>query len=187
MTDSESVTQLLAALREGDDEAMDQLVPLVYLELRRIAQLQLRGVLGATLNTTAVVHEAYLKLGGAKGIDYADRGHFFAVAATAMRQVLLDQARRRLADKRGGGAAHTLLENVQIPIEDRAADLVELDHALSHLEELDERAARIVELRFFAGLSVEETAEALETSASTIKREWRRAKAFLYRELGGTR
>jgi RNA polymerase sigma factor (TIGR02999 family) len=184
MSESRSVTQLLAELRGGDQEAFDRLVPLVYAELRRIAQSQLRGVRSATLNTTVVVHEAYLKLGGAAGIDYADRGHFFAVAATAMRQVLLDHARRKLAEKRGGGAAHTLLDDVEIAVEDRAAELVELDQALTRLAELDERAARIVELRFFAGLKVEEIAEALEVSAPTVKREWRRARAFLYRELG---
>ncbi len=186
MSDTQSVTQLLAAIREGDERAMDQLVPLVYLELRQIAQSQLRGIRGATLNTTAVVHEAYLKFGGARHIDYADRGHFFAVAATAMRRVLLDQARRRLADKRGGGAPHTLLENVQIPIAERAEDLIALDQALERLRDLDERSARIVDLRFFAGLSVEETAEAVGVSSATVKREWRRARAFLYRELDGT-
>ena len=185
MSESASVTRLLSALREGDTSAFGRLMPLVYGEMRRIAQGQLRGAVGATLNTTAVVHEAYLKLGGAEGIEYADRGHFFAVAATAMRQILLDHARRHLADKRGGGAAHTLLDDLEIPVEDRAAELVELDQALIRLAELDERTARVVELRFFAGLSVEETAEVLKVSAPTVKREWRRARAFLYRELGG--
>jgi RNA polymerase sigma factor (TIGR02999 family) len=184
MTEASPVTRLLSALREGDPDALGALVPLVYAELRRIARIQLRAASGATLNTTAVVHEAYLKLGGAQGLDFADRGHFFAVAATAMRQVLLDHARRHLADKRGGGAAHTLLDDLEIPVEDRAAELVELDQALTRLEELDERTARVVELRFYAGLSVEETAQALDVSAPTVKRDWRRARAFLYRELG---
>lgn len=185
MSDSSSVTHLLSALRDGDEKAFGQLVPLVYEELRRIARSQLRGSAGATLNTTAVVHEAYLKLGGARGIDYQDRGHFFAVAANAMRQVLIDSARRKLADKRGGGAAHTLLDDVDVPFDDRAAELVELDTALDRLAELDERAAKVVELRFFAGLNVEETAISLGVSAPTVKREWRRARAFLNRELGG--
>lgn len=185
MNESPSVTRLLSQLREGDPDAFGQLVPLVYGEMRQIARGQLRGVAGATLNTTAVVHEAYIKLGGAAGIEYADRGHFFAVAATAMRQILLDHARRHLADKRGGGAAHTLLDDLEIAVDDRAAELVELDQALDRLAELDQRAARIVELRFFAGLNVEETAEAMEVSTPTVKREWRRARAFLYRELGG--
>jgi len=185
MDDSASITRLLSALREGDEDAFGRLVPLVYEELRRIAQIQLRGAAAATLNTTAVVHEAYLKLGGADGIDYQDRGHFFAVAANAMRQVLLDHARRKLADKRGGGAAHTLLDGVDIAVEDRAAELVELDRALDRLAELDERTARIVELRFFAGLNVDETAASLGISAPTVKRGWRRARAFLNRELGG--
>jgi RNA polymerase sigma factor (TIGR02999 family) len=184
MNHSTSVTRLLSALREGDSSAFGRLVPLVYDEMRLIAQGQLRHAVGATLNTTAVVHEAYLKLGGAEGIDYADRGHFFAVAATAMRQILLDHARRHLADKRGGGAVHTLIDSVDIPVEDRAAEVVELDQALTRLADLDPRAARVVEMRFFAGLSVEETAEALALSAPTVKRDWRRARAFLYRELG---
>ena len=186
MSDSATVTRLLTALRRGDESAYERLVPLVYDELRRIAQGQLRGAVGATLNTTAVVHEAYLKLGGARGIEYADRGHFFAVAANAMRQILLDRARRHLADKRGGRAAHTLLDGLEIPVDDRATELVELDLAIARLAELDAVAARVVELRFFAGLDVDETATALGVSAPTVKRAWRRARAFLYRELGST-
>lgn len=187
MDESATVTRLLSALRQGDADAFGRLVPLVYAEMRQIAQGQLRRAQASTLNTTAVVHEAYLKLGGADGIEYADRGHFFAVAATAMRQVLLDHARRHLADKRGGGAAHTLLDDLEIAVDDRAAELVELDQALDHLAELDARTARVVELRFFAGLNVDETAEALGVSPPTVKREWRRARAFLYRELGGAK
>lgn len=183
MTAQSEVTRLLAALREGDGEALDRLFPLVYAELRRIAHGQLSRKGPSTLQTTAVVHEAYLKLATGAGTAPRDRGHFFAVAATAMRQILVDHARAHLRQKRGSGAEHLQLDERDIPVEDRAAELVELDLALSRLAELDERAARVVELRFFGGLAVEETAEALGVSERTVKRDWREARAFLFREL----
>jgi RNA polymerase sigma factor (TIGR02999 family) len=176
------VTRLLAAARSGDPTAIEAIFPIVYGELRGIASRQLRGA-NATLNTTAVVHEAYLKLVGASSLQLQDRHHFFALAATAMRQVLLDHARRHLSEKRGGGAAHTLLDDNSVAVESRAVEIVELDLALQKLSQLDARLGQVVELRFFAGLSVEETAEVMEISAITVKREWRRAKAFLFREL----
>lgn len=185
MTDRDAVTRLLHAARDGDHDALGRLLPLVYDELRRIARRQLRGASGGTLSATVVVHEAFLKLGGTGGFHVRDRGHFMAVAATAMRQVAIDHARERLAQKRGGGAAHTLLDGHDLPVESRAEELLELDQALTRLAALDTRTARVVELRFFAGLDVDETARALEISTATVKREWRRARAFLYRELGG--
>jgi len=185
MSDSEDVTRLLHRARGGDSGAVHRLLPLVYDELRAIARRQLRGATGGTLSATVVVHEAYLKIGGERGLAARDRGHFFAVAATAMRQVAIDHARERSAKKRGGGAPHTLLDGHDLPVESRAEELLVLDDALTRLASLDERAARVVELRFFAGLDVEETADALDVSTPTVKRDWRRARAFLYHELGG--
>lgn len=185
MASDPGITQLLAALREGDAEALDVLFPLVYRELREMAHRQLaRGGRG-TLNTTAVVHEAYLRFAERDGISPSDRIHFFALAARAMRQILIDHARRRLAKKRGGGAPHDLLDDRDIAVEARATELLDLDRALERLGVLDERLARVVELRFFSGMSVEETAEALDVAPRTVKRDWRKARAFLFRELHG--
>lgn len=184
MTRDPAVTRLLADLRRGDPDALGALFPLVYADLRDLARRQLRGARG-TLNTTAVVHEAYLRFAGNDGVLPSDRAHFFAIAARAMRQIVIDHARRHLAAKRGGGAPHTLLDEAQVAVEDRAEELLDLHAALERMETLDARLGRVVELRFFAGLSVEETAEALSVSAITVKRDWRKAKAFLYRELHG--
>jgi len=171
-------------MSEGDESALDRLLPLVYAELRRIAHGQRAGrASDLTLNTTAIVHEAYLKLAHSAAATPKDRGHFFAVAATAMRQILIDHARARLARKRGDGADHVSLEDHDAVVDQRASELVDLDAALRRLEQVDERAARVVELRFFGGLSVEEAAEALGIGARTVKREWRAARAFLFREM----
>jgi RNA polymerase sigma factor (TIGR02999 family) len=173
-------------MREGDGDALDLLLPLVYAELRQIAHGQLAGKgQPLTLNTTAVVHEAYLKLMRSESAAPRDRGHFFAVAATAMRQIVIDHARARLAQKRGDGAQHQSLDDHEIAIDDRASELMDLDAALKRLEVMDARASKVVELRFFGGLTVEETAEALEIAPRTVKREWREARALLYRELRG--
>jgi RNA polymerase sigma factor (TIGR02999 family) len=181
------ITRLLASLQDGDAEALNALFPIVYADLRSLARNQLRGGARGTLNTTAVVHEAYLRFAGNEGLAVRDRGHFFALAARAMRQIVIDHARRHLAGKRGGGAAHTLLEDADVAVESRAGELLDLHAALGRLEALDARLGRVVELRFFAGLSVEEAAAAMDVSAITVKRDWRKAKAFLYRELhGGT-
>jgi RNA polymerase sigma factor (TIGR02999 family) len=176
------ITQLLAAARLGDRAAVDRLFELVYDELRQIARRQLgRG--GETLRTTALVHEAYLKMAQGQGATPQDRTHFFATAARAMRQILVDHARRRQAQKRGAGVRPAFLDEERIGFGARQEEILAVDAALSRLELLDARLGRLVELRFYAGLSVEEAAATLEISPRTIKRDWRKARAFLYREL----
>jgi RNA polymerase sigma factor (TIGR02999 family) len=180
------ITRVLAELRGGDRTALDRLFPLVYRELRDSAHRQLaRGRPGDTLSTTALVHETYLKLVGSAKPDWADRRHFFAVAARAMRQIIVDYARRVTADKRGGGTTALALDVALLPAAERASDLIALDDALSELGALSERLAQVVELRFFAGLSVEETGEALELSPRTVKRDWEKARAYLFRAVQG--
>lgn len=178
------ITELLRGIERGEREARDQLFEMVYRELRTIARRQLARRRGpATLNTTALVHEAYLKLAGDSLLSTRDRGHFFALSSRAMRQVLVDHARRRLRGKRGGGAAVLPLEGIDVPVSERAEELIALDGALARLEEMDADLARLVEWRFFGGLSVEEVAGLMEVSDRTVKRHWRAARAFLYREL----
>jgi len=180
------VTQLLETLRNGDRSALDDLFPLIYRELHALAHRQLAARRpGQTLNATALVHEAYLKLVGQSRAMWQDRQHFFAVAATAMRHIIVDYARHRRALKRGGNVQPTLLdeERMGVPVDEKAEEIIALDTALEHLEGLDERLARVVELRFFGGLSVEETAEVLDVSERTVKRDWRKARAFLYQVL----
>lgn len=178
------LTQLLAEAREGNNAALDRVVGMVYDQLRRIARQQLRRERpGHTLHPTALVHEAYLKLSADTGLDVADRDHFFAIAARSMRQILIDHARRRNAEKHGGEWAHTSVEGKQIPADGPDANLVALDAALDRLGAMDERARRIVEYRFFMGLSEEETAELLQLSTRTVRREWVKARAWLYKEL----
>ena len=180
MEESGEITALLAALREGDRAALDRLFPLVYDELRERARHRLRSRRdGETLSTTALVHEAYLKLAGSEHASYNDRVHFFAVASRAMRQILVDHARQAATAKRSGGAVVDF-DPDQIADAGRAEELIALDEALAMLERLDERLARIVELRFFGGLSVEESADALGISPRTVKRDWRKARAFLH-------
>ncbi len=177
------ITQLLAAWQGGDGAALDRLVPLIYEQLRFLARRQQAKGASDTLQTTAVVHEAYLKLAGSEGQDFVDRGHFYAVASRAMRQVLVDHARRKSAQKRGGDRARIEPTEGSFAVEDRAEQVLAVDEALTRLDRLDPRLARIVEMRFFTGLSVEETAGVVGTSASTVKRDWKKARAFLYREL----
>jgi RNA polymerase sigma factor (TIGR02999 family) len=182
--DSDQVTQLLAQVGGGNRAAVDELTPLVYRELKRIAGGQLRNERpGHTLQATALVHEAYLKLVDQRDVSWQNRAHFFGVAAQVMRRILMDYAKSKVRDKRGGGMRQTTLDEALVVSEDRASDLVQIDEALTRLEQLDARQAKVVELRFFGGLSVEETAEALGISAPTVKREWAMAKAWLYREL----
>jgi RNA polymerase sigma factor (TIGR02999 family) len=180
------VTRLLIAWNAGDRGAVERLMPLVYGELRRIAERQFRRErAGHTLQPTAVVHEAYFRLVDQTRATWKNRGHFFAIAAQAMRRILIDHARAREADKRGGGEGHVTLDvGIASPEPADDVDLLALDEALVRLKVLDEPQARIVELRFFGGLSIEETAEVLETSPSSIKREFRSARAWLFRELG---
>jgi len=178
------ITQLLTQLTGGNRAAVDELTPLIYRELKRIAGGQLRNERpGHTLQATALVHEAYLKLVDQRDVSWQNRAHFFGVAAQAMRRILLDYAKQRVREKRGGGQHRTTLDEGLAVAPERASDLVVIDEALSRLERLDARQAKIVELRFFGGLSVEETAEAMGISAPTVKREWAMAKAWLYREL----
>jgi RNA polymerase sigma factor (TIGR02999 family) len=181
------VTELLRAARRGDRRALDELFPLVYQELRALARGQRSRWHGdLTLNATALVHEAYIKLVDPEVVPSESREHFFAVAAKVMRHLLCNYARDRRRLKRGGAAPHVTLENA---LEASAApdrdgdDLVALDAALDRLEQVNERQARIVECRFFAGLNIEETASALDISPATVKRDWTLAKAWLYREV----
>ena len=182
----EEITQLLIAHHAGDQGAFDRLLPLVYDDLRRIARRQLRRSGGAqTLNATALVHEAYFRLVDERRVDWQDRGHFFAIAARSMRRILVDYARERGAQKRGGGQAHVELRPDDIAVEEQAESLIALDQALATLGSFSERLARVVECRVFGGLSEEETAGALGISLRTSQREWQRARAWLAREMSG--
>jgi RNA polymerase sigma factor (TIGR02999 family) len=184
MPSDEDTTELLLALRAGDSRALDRLVPRVYDELHRIAHRALAARRGAaTLRTTGLVHEAYLKLIDRSRIEVEDRGHFLALAATAMRHIVIDRARKRQAQKRGGDRRRVPLDEDVVWSETRASDLIELDEALGRLERFDERLSRVVECRFFAGLSVEETALAMRLAPRSVNRAWRKAKAWLYREM----
>lgn len=185
------ITGLLVQLRDGDESALDRVFPLVYEELRRVAHLQRRRqARHDTMNTTALVHEAYIRLVGNEAHGFNSRAHFLAIAATAMRQILIDYARRRAAAKRGGGGADLSFDAIEAAVdsetgfsENRALALLALNKALLRLQQHDERQSRIVECRIFGGMSIEETAEALAISVSTVKREWAEAQAWLYREL----
>jgi RNA polymerase sigma-70 factor, ECF subfamily len=178
------VTELLLAWGSGDRSALDELVPLVHQELRRLARSQMRGERdNHTLQTTALVNEAFLRLIDLRRIRWQDRAHFLALSAQLMRRVLVDHARTRNYRKRGGGAATVALDDVAVAVPERAADLVALDEALENLARVDPRKSRVVELRFFGGLSVEETAEALNVSPETVMRDWRLAKVWLLREM----
>lgn len=181
-----TVTALLSEWSGGDREAVERLLPLVYDELRReAARLFRREPPGHTLQPTAVVHEAWLRL--PQSGPWKSRAQFFAVAGRLMREVLIDHARRRFAAKRGGRQARLALdEEMQTPGGGRGVELLALDEALEKLEKLDEQQARVVELRYFAGLSIEETAEALSVSPATVKREWQMARAWLRGALGGS-
>jgi RNA polymerase sigma factor (TIGR02999 family) len=175
------ITRLLASISEGDRDALNQLFPVVYAELRALAHRQLARLRpGDTLQTTALVHEAYLKLLGTARPEWHDRRHFFAVASRAMRQISVDYARAHAAQKRGGNTPALRLDEERMPVADRAHELVLLDQALTALESLSQRPARVVELRFFGGLSVEETAAVMDVSERTVKREWQKARAFLF-------
>ncbi len=178
------VTRLLAAWREGDVSAPQKLFTLLYGHLRRLARAQLgRRHPGLTLSATALVHEAYLKLAHRPRLVLSDRQHFYAVAAKAMRQILLDHARRHGAQKRGAGAVRVTLDEAVMRLDTEAADVVALDTALTALEAVDPHLSRLVELRFYGGLSTEETAEALDVSPRTVKREWQKARLFLFHRL----
>lgn len=191
MHPSEDITGLLRAWRNGDGEALNALTPLVYERLRQLARGYARREPDrGSLQPTAIVHEAYLRLVEATEVDWQDRAHFFAVAARVMRRVLIDAARARRASKRGGDVAHVDHSNpfdfdtVPAATSDPAAALCQLDDALTSLAKLDVRRAQVIELRFFGGLTVEETAQALDVSPQTVMRDWSLARAWLARELG---
>jgi RNA polymerase sigma factor (TIGR02999 family) len=181
---SQEVTRLLIAWSDGDQAALDELLPLVYQELHRLAHRHLRRERGGhTLQTTALVHEAYLRLIDQKEVQWRNRAHFFALSAQMMRRILVDSARARKRRKRGGGALQITFDEGLEVSDERAAEVVALDEALQSLAEFDQRKSRMVELRFFAGLSIEETAEVLGVSPGTVMRDWTLAKTWLQREI----
>jgi RNA polymerase sigma factor (TIGR02999 family) len=184
------ITRLLQQWQNGSGDAFERLVPLVYAELRTIASRRISHEWRHDhLQTTAVVNEAYLRLFGQRDVDWQNRGHFFAIAAQLMRRILVDHARRERRQKRGGGGAQLVLDEAlaAAPPAIDAVDTLDLDRALQKLEQLDPEEARIVELRFFGGLTIEETAAALGISVATVKREWAIAKGWLHRELAAGR
>ncbi len=181
---SGQVTHLLRAWGDGDEQALEQLLPLVDAELRRLARAYMyRERRDHTLQPTALIHEAFIRLAGAQNIRWQDRAHFFGICARVMRRVLVDYARARGFQKRGARAEKVPLPDVSIPVPERPVDIVALDLALDALAIQDERKSRVVELRFFAGLTTEETAEVLHVSSDTVKRDWRLAKLWLLRQL----
>ena len=183
---SQNVTQLLIGWSNGDKEALDALLPLVYEELRKQATRYLRHERpGHTLQTTALIHEAYLKLVDQKNVHWQNRAHFFGIAAQLMRRILVDHARTKKRAKRGGSDIRVSFNDANLVGQARDLDLVAVDEALTRLAELDEQQSRIVELRFFSGLTVEETAAILAISPATVKRDWSMAKAWLHREISG--
>jgi len=183
---TQAVTRLLLQWTDGDANALDQLLPLVYDELRRLAQSYLRKEnVGHTLQSTALVHEAYLRLIDQRNVSWQNRSHFFGIAAQMMRRVLVDHARAHNAAKRGSGGIKVTLEEGLVAAEQRDVNVIALDGALNKLAEIDPQQSRIVELRFFAGLSIEDTAEVLKISPATVKRDWAMAKAWLYGEMSG--
>src|ERR1035437_8097714 len=179
------ISTLLRAWSDGDQSALDRLTPIVYGELRRLARRYMKHERpGSSLQTSALVNEAYLRLVDYERMQWQNRAHFFAVSSQLMRRILVDHARRRNL-KRGGGVQHVGLEEAAVVGGDRAADMVALDDAMNALARLDPRKVQVVEMRFFGGLSVEETAEVLRVSSVTVMRDWSTAKAWLYRELAG--
>ena len=188
MNDPDTISTLLRAHRGGDRGALDRLMPLVYDDLHRLARRQLAGEggRGRTLDTTGLVHEAYLRLAESSRAAWEGRGHFFAVSARAMRQIVVDYARERGAAKRGGGVRSATLDDESAAVESRAEEILAVDQALAALGALDPHLPQLVECRFFAGLTEEETAEALALPLRTVQRDWARARAWLKRALGGS-
>jgi RNA polymerase sigma factor (TIGR02999 family) len=180
------LTALLNRMRHGDQEASEAAVNLVYTELHRIAAGQMRRERpGHTLQTTALVHEAYVKLIGAESLEIQNRGHFFAVASQQMRRILVDHARAGQAQRRGGGAARVDLDQVQLGTETQSIDVLQLDEALSELERLEPRAARVVELRYFGGYTDKEVVEATGMALATVRRDWEFARSWLFDRMRG--
>jgi len=182
---STDITRLLRAWEGGDRGALDQLTPIVYAELHRMARRQMAGEnAGNSLQPTALVHEAFLRLVDGADVHWHDRAHFFAVSASTMRRILVDAARARGAEKRGGGVVKMNLNESIDGMADRDTELIALDDALAALADFDARKARVIELRFFGGLTVEETANVLQVSEQTVLRDWKLARAWLMREMG---
>jgi RNA polymerase sigma factor (TIGR02999 family) len=178
------VTQILHDWSGGDAQAPERLMPFVYDELRRLARAFLsREREGHTLQPTALVNEAYLRLVDQTRVNWQNRAHFYGIAASMMRRVLIDHARAHATEKRGGGAIRLSIDDIQVPLEQRAASFIALDEALKTLEQMDERKCKVVEMRFFGGLTDEEIAEALGVTTRTVLRDWKKAKLWLYREL----
>ncbi len=184
LNDDTSISALLADLRAGRREAFDQMLPLVYHELRRTARRELAVRPSDTLSTTALVHELYLKFARAQHADWHDRAHFLGVAAVAMRHILVDRARRRFAEKRGGAHRVVTLDDALVASDDQAELLLELHDALEQLAALDERLARVVECRFFGGMTEQETAVAVGVTERTVRRDWVKARGLLHQALG---
>ncbi len=181
---SQNITELLVGYGRGDKEALDELMPIVYEELRRQAARYLRREqAGHTLQTTALIHEAYVRLVDQRAVQWQNRAHFFGVAAQMMRRILVDHARTKKRVKRGGSDIRVSLAGANVAVKGQDLDVVALDEALNRLAEIDEQQSRVVELRYFSGLTVEETAEVMGISKATVKRDWSVAKAWLYREL----
>lgn len=183
-SEADNITALLVGYGRGDKEALDKLMPVVYDELRRQAARYLRREqAGHTLQTTALIHEAYVRLVDQRNVQWQNRAHFFGIAAQMMRRILVDHARTKRRAKRGGSDVKVSLADATIPVKERDLDVVALDEALTRLAEIDEQQSRVVELRFFSGLTVEETAEVMGISPATVKRDWSMAKAWLHREI----
>ena len=186
MPSQPNITELLVGYGRGDKEALDQLMPIVYDELRRQAARYLRRENpGHTLQTTALIHEAYVRLVDQRNVQWQNRAHFFGIAAQLMRRILVDHARTKKRAKRGGSDVRVSLDDATVAVKGQDLDVVALDEALQRLAKIDEQQSRVVELRFFSGLTVEETAEVMGISAATVKRDWSMAKAWLHRELSG--
>lgn len=182
--DSSEITRILLDWNAGNEEAKERLLPFVYDELKRQARrLMSRERINHTLQPTALVHEAFVRLSRQTGVEWQNRSHFFGIASRLMRQILVDHARHHAAAKRGCRPIHYSLEDVDIPVEDRAESILVLNDALDRLEKLDEKQAKVVEMRFFGGLSNSEIAETLDVSERTVVREWKMAKLWLFREL----
>lgn len=185
MDETGTVTEILQQAQGGDRAALDRLFSLLYDELREIARGRLRGrQRGVTLQTTALINEAWVRMAAREGFDFEDRGHFFAYSSRVMRTVLVDHARRRRADKRGGDTVRVALQDHDLPVEQQEDFVLALDEALTRLASLAERACRVVECRYFGGLTESETAEALGVTDRTVRRDWTKAREWLYRALG---
>ncbi|MBK7104697.1 MAG: sigma-70 family RNA polymerase sigma factor [Ignavibacteriae bacterium] len=181
---SQNITQLLNSATAGDNFALNNILPIVYGELRKISSKYLRDEYKKhTLQTTELVHEAYIKLIGDQNLSWESRAHFYGIAAKSMRQILVDYARKKKSEKRGLGKTQLSLDDLNFVLADSEEQILNLNEALNKLEKLEERSCKIVELRFFSGLSLEETADMLNISLATVKRDWQFAKAWLYREI----